>query len=74
MTTPAAPTSPGTSPSLLPLPVAAMRQLVEGGSSRPLTWRLEQLQRLERLLESAAQRMVEALASDLGRPEVEATF
>ncbi len=74
MTTPAASISPDTSPSLLPLPVAAMRQLVEGGASRPLAWRLEQLQRLDRLLESAAQRMVEALATDLGRPEVEASF
>ncbi|MBW4530528.1 MAG: aldehyde dehydrogenase family protein [Aphanothece saxicola GSE-SYN-MK-01-06B] len=74
MTTPAAPTNPEISPSLLPLPVAAMRELVEGGATRPLAWRLEQLQRLDHLLESAAQRMVEALASDLGRPEVEASF
>ena len=74
MTTPAAATSPDTSPSLLLLPVATMRQLVDGGTTRPLAWRLEQLQRLDRLLETAAPRMVEALASDLGRPEVEANF
>ena len=78
MTTPATPTNPDTnpepSPSLLPLPVATMRQLVEGGDTRPLAWRLEQLQRLDRLLSTADQRMVEALASDLGRPEVEASF
>ncbi|WP_216910284.1 aldehyde dehydrogenase family protein [Synechococcus sp. CCY 0621] len=78
MTTPATPTNPDTnpepSPSLLPLPVATMRQLVEGGNSRPLAWRLEQLQRLDHLMASASQRMVEALASDLGRPEVEASF
>ncbi|MEA5442885.1 aldehyde dehydrogenase family protein [Cyanobium gracile] len=74
MTTPVTPTSPDTSPSIVPLPVAAMRELVGGGATRPLDWRLEQLQRLDHLLESAAQRMVEALASDLGRPEVEASF
>ncbi len=51
-----------------------MRELVDGGATRPLAWRLEQLQRLDRLLETAAQRMVEALVSDLGRPEVEAGF
>jgi aldehyde dehydrogenase (NAD+) len=74
MSTPAASASPDASPSLLPLPVAAMRELVDGGATRPLAWRLEQLQRLDRLLEMAAPRMVEALASDLGRPEVEASF
>ena len=74
MTTPAAATNPDTNPSLLPLPVAAMRELVDGGATRPLAWRLEQLQRLDRLLESADQRMVAALASDLGRPEVEANI
>lgn len=78
MTTPANPTNPDTnpeiSPLMLPLPVATMRQLVEGGNTRPLAWRLEQLQRLDHLMESASQRMVEALASDLGRPEVEASF
>ena len=74
MTTPAAATNPDTNPSLLPLPVAAMRELVDGGATRPLAWRLEQLHRLDRLLESADQRMVAALASDLGRPEVEANI
>ena len=62
MTTPAAAASPDPSPALLPLPVATMRKLVEGGVTRPLAWRLEQLQRLDRLLESADQRMVPSLA------------
>lgn len=51
-----------------------MRAPVSAGQTRPLAWRIEQLQRLDRLLETAAPRMVEALASDLGRPEVEASF
>jgi len=51
-----------------------MRELVDRGATRPLAWRLEQLQRLDRLLEAAAPRMLEALASDLGRPAAEAGF
>ncbi len=68
------PTSPGASPSPLRVPVATMRALVDGGTTRPLAWRLEQLQLLARLLESGETRMLAALASDLGRPAMEASL
>lgn len=60
--------------SFLTVPVATMRALVEGGTTRPLAWRQEQLQRLARLLESAEPRMLAALASDLGRPTMEGSL
>ncbi|KEF41132.1 MAG: aldehyde dehydrogenase [Cyanobium sp. CACIAM 14] len=60
--------------SPLAVPVTAMREPVERGATRPLAWRLKQLRRLASLLEEAAPRMQEALAVDLGRPAVEATF
>jgi aldehyde dehydrogenase (NAD+) len=68
------PASPAASPSPLTVPVAAMRSLVEGGTTRPLAWRLAQLQRLARLLESEEPRMLAALASDLGRPAMEGSL
>ena len=51
-----------------------MRQPVEGGHTRTLLWRLEQLGRLETLLDGAESRLLEALALDLGKPPVEAYF
>ena len=68
MSSPATPASVSPSPSPLPVPVATMRAVVEEGTTRPLAWRLERLQRLERLLTSAEPRMLAALARDLGRP------
>jgi len=59
---------------LLKLPVEAMRQPVLEGRTRPLAWRLTQLQRLEELLEAAATPLLEALADDLGKPAMEAGF
>jgi aldehyde dehydrogenase (NAD+) len=60
--------------SLLPLPVAAMRGPVSEGHTRPLAWRLTQLQRLETLLEREADAVIAALAADLGKPALEASF
>jgi aldehyde dehydrogenase (NAD+) len=51
-----------------------MRGPVERGETRPLAWRRQQLDRVEQLLETAAPRILEALAADLDRPAVEATF
>ena len=65
----AAPVSP-----LLSMSVEAMRQPVLQGQTRPLAWRLEQLDRLEALLEAAATPLLEALAEDLGKPPMEASF
>jgi aldehyde dehydrogenase (NAD+) len=49
-----------------------MRGPVERGDTRPLRWRLEQLERLERLLTAAEAPLADALAADLGKPELEA--
>lgn len=51
-----------------------MRQLVSDGTSRPLQWRLEQLDRLEAALSANSDAVLAALASDLGKPDVEAYF
>jgi aldehyde dehydrogenase (NAD+) len=58
----------------LTTPIATMRQLVTGGSTRPLAWRLQQLARLEAALNSRSEAVLAALASDLGKPDVEAYF
>lgn len=59
---------------VLATPVSAMRQLVCQGQTRPLQWRLEQLSRLESALAEHTDAVLEALASDLGKPPVEAYF
>ena len=51
-----------------------MRQLVVGGTTRPLQWRLEQLDRLDAALSANSNAVLEALAKDLGKPDVEAYF
>lgn len=51
-----------------------MRQLVVGGTTRPLQWRLEQLDRLDAALSANSDAVLEALAKDLGKPDVEAYF
>ncbi|MFM8966458.1 MAG: aldehyde dehydrogenase family protein, partial [Vulcanococcus sp.] len=58
----------------LQTPIAQQRQLVTEGHTRPLRWRLEQLDRLARALETHEGEVFTALASDLGKPEVEAYF
>lgn len=51
-----------------------MREPIRQGHSRPLAWRLLQLERLATLLREAEAAMAEALASDLGKPPLEALF
>ena len=58
----------------LQTPIAQQRQLVSDGHTRPRAWRLEQLERLSRALDAHEGAVFEALASDLGKPEVEAYF
>ncbi|MEI7951783.1 MAG: aldehyde dehydrogenase family protein, partial [Synechococcaceae cyanobacterium ELA182] len=58
----------------LPVSIAAMREPVSRGATRSLAWRLEQLDRLKALLKAAEQPLLEALALDLGKPPVEATY
>ncbi len=59
---------------LLSTPIAAMRQPVSDGATRPRSWRLEQLDRLERAIAERRDAVLTALASDLGKPPVEAYF
>ncbi len=54
--------------------LAPMRALVHQGHSRSLAWRQGQLQRLGALLKQVEQPLLEALATDLGKPAVEAFF
>jgi aldehyde dehydrogenase (NAD+) len=54
--------------------IAAMRQPVNAGETRPRAWRLQQLERLERAITKRRDAVLEALASDLGKPAVEAYF
>ena len=59
---------------MLTPPIASLRQPVSDGRTRPLAWRLEQLQRLEQAVQERADAVLEALATDLGKPPVEAYF
>jgi aldehyde dehydrogenase (NAD+) len=56
------------------LPIQAMRTPVAEGRTRPQAWRLEQLDRLERVLTAHEQEVADALAADLGKPPLEAHF
>ena len=59
---------------MLAAPIAQLRQIVSDGHTRPLGWRLEQLERLERALTQHSDAVLNALASDLGKPDVEAYY
>lgn len=54
--------------------VAVLRGPVERGETLAPGWRLEQLERLSRLLANQAEAVIEALAADLGKPALEASF
>ena len=60
--------------TLLAITVAAMREPVNLGHTRSLSWRIEQLKRLETLVQDHSEEVLAALAADLGKPEVEASF
>jgi aldehyde dehydrogenase (NAD+) len=57
---------------MIPGLVARARQGFESGRTRPLAWRLEQLQRLEDMIRENGDRLVEALQADLRKPALEA--
>ena len=61
-------------PLSLTTPVEQQRRPVSEGSTRPLAWRLEQLGRLELALQERSDAVLEALATDLGKPGVEAFY
>ncbi len=52
--------------------VAELRQLFATGRTRPLQWRLDQLDGIERLVTEREPEIAAALADDLGRPAAEA--
>ena len=51
-----------------------MQDRVGRGETRPLSWRLNQLQRFQSLLENHEQEVLQALSEDLGKPPTEAFF
>jgi aldehyde dehydrogenase (NAD+) len=51
--------------------VARLRATFTGGRTRPLAWRLQQLEGLRTLLHEREQDILDALSSDLGKPRVE---
>ncbi|RMH77733.1 MAG: aldehyde dehydrogenase family protein [Actinomyces sp.] len=55
----------------LPALVEGLRRVFDSGRTRPLSWRHEQLDGLLRLLDTEEERLVDALAADLGRPRLE---
>jgi aldehyde dehydrogenase (NAD+) len=55
-------------------PIAALRQRVMDGETRPLRWRLQQLEQLELALVTRQEAVLTALAADLGKPPVEAYY
>jgi aldehyde dehydrogenase (NAD+) len=64
--------SESTESSSIPERVELLRAAFDAGRSRPLAWRLSQLRRLQDLIRENAEDFAKALASDLGKPEVEA--
>ena len=56
----------------IPDTVAQLRTTFRGGRTKPVEWRLAQLEAIVRLVEEREKDFAEALAQDLGRPAVEA--
>lgn len=54
--------------------LSQMKDIVGRGVTRPLSWRQEQLERLLGLLETHENDVLDALATDLGKPPTEAFF
>ncbi len=52
--------------------VASTRAAFDSGRSRPLAWRLDQIDGIRRLLVEQEGRILDALAQDLGKPGIEA--
>ncbi|MGK2948027.1 MAG: aldehyde dehydrogenase family protein [Acidimicrobiales bacterium] len=50
----------------------SLRTTFEGGRTRSLAWRQEQVAGLRRMMDEAEDELIEALQSDLGRPRMEA--
>lgn len=63
---------PITSPDAIPARVAGLRATFDSGVTRSLEWRHEQLDGLIRFCDEQEEALIEAIASDLGRPWLEA--
>jgi aldehyde dehydrogenase (NAD+) len=63
--------TPTTELSEIPKLVARLRGTFEGGRTRPIEWRREQLHRLKALLVERERDLLDALAADLGKPRLE---
>jgi aldehyde dehydrogenase (NAD+) len=75
MTTTIQPASPAGAPApteAIPDLVARLRQTFATGRTKPIAWRLEQLQAIERMLAECEAEFAAALATDLGRPAFDA--
>ncbi|KAA0120576.1 aldehyde dehydrogenase family protein [Mycolicibacterium sp. P9-22] len=67
------PTTTGSTHRVSPVfELGELRQVFDSGRTRPLSWRLEQLAAIEALCDEQEPAIAAALASDLGRPPVEA--
>ncbi len=64
--------NPATDLATIPATVERLRASFETGTTRPLAWRRDQLDRLAKLMDDHAADFLAALATDLGKPEVEA--
>ena len=71
-TLPAPPKAPATPGLDAPALVDRLRATFESGRTRPLAWRREQLKRLKAMLVERESDLLEALATDLGKPRAEA--
>jgi len=59
---------------MLSVPIAPMRHVVSSGRTRSLAWRLAQLELLEQAVQAHSDAVLDALATDLGKPPVEAFY
>ncbi len=64
--------APAMAPTRAAETVARLRTSFRSGRTRPLGWRLAQLERLDRFLVEQEQACLDALAADLGKPVFEA--
>jgi aldehyde dehydrogenase (NAD+) len=63
---------PHTEIERIPGQVAGLRAAFDGGRTRPLAWREQQLRGIEKLIAECGEELLEALQADLGKPAVEA--
>ena len=54
--------------------IEQLRQRVNDGHTRALSWRISQLERLQQAVDRRQEAVLAALATDLGKPAVEAFY